>query len=117
MTKKTRILSLNSDFSVTGAGDEKGGTVSLTPQTAAPTSVQRLKITRIVDILQLTDLRNQGKFYAEIHEDAFDLLKMCSATRDWHRIVSQSGRGRSNAFLLRKAERISCLGSIRTATR
>jgi hypothetical protein len=33
-------------------------------------------VTRVVDILQLTDLRNQGKFFAEVHEDAFDLLTM-----------------------------------------
>lgn len=71
--KTTRILTLNSDFTVAGAGDEEGGAVTLT---VAPTNVQRLKVTRVVDILQLTDLRNQGKSYAEIHEDAFDLLTM-----------------------------------------
>ena len=71
--KTTQILTLNSDYTVTGAGDEEGGVVTLA---VAPTSVQRLKVTRVVDILQLTDLRNQGKFYAEIHEDVFDLLIM-----------------------------------------
>jgi hypothetical protein len=71
--KTTQILTLNSDFTVTGAGDEEGGVVTLV---VAPTAVQRLKVTRVVDILQLTDLRNQGKFYAEIHEDVFDLLIM-----------------------------------------
>lgn len=74
--KTTQILTLNSDYIVSGAGDEEGGAVTLTPQAAAPTAVQRLKVTRVVDILQLTDLRNQGKFYAEIHEDVFDLLIM-----------------------------------------
>lgn len=71
--KTTQILTLNSDFTVTGAVDEEGGVVTLV---VAPTAVQRLKVTRVVDILQLTDLRNQGKFYAEIHEDVFDLLIM-----------------------------------------
>lgn len=71
--KTTQILTLNSDFTVAGAGDEEGGDVTLV---VAPTAVQRLKVTRVVDILQLTDLRNQGKFYAEIHEDVFDLLIM-----------------------------------------
>lgn len=71
--KTTQILTLNSDFTVTGAGDEEGGVVTLV---VAPTAAQRLKVTRVVDILQLTDLRNQGKFYAEIHEDVFDLLIM-----------------------------------------
>lgn len=69
----TKILTLNSDYTVTGAGVDEGGQVTLA---VAPASSQRLKVTRIVDVLQLTDLRNQGKFYAEIHEDAFDLLTM-----------------------------------------
>jgi len=69
----TQVLTLNSDYSVTGAGDDEGGAVTLE---VAPTLNQRLKITRVVDIVQLTELRNQGKFYAETHEDAFDLLTM-----------------------------------------
>lgn len=69
----TQVLTLNSDYSVTGAGDDEGGAVTLE---VAPTLDQRLKITRVVDIVQLTELRNQGKFYAEIHEDALDLLTM-----------------------------------------
>ncbi|OYW87813.1 MAG: hypothetical protein B7Z23_13420, partial [Pseudomonadales bacterium 32-61-5] len=48
--KTTQILTLNSDFTVTGAGDEEGGAVTLA---VAPTDVQRLKVSRIVDILQL----------------------------------------------------------------
>ncbi|MBA1234794.1 hypothetical protein G7Z98_09535 [Pseudomonas stutzeri] len=67
-------LTLNSDYTASGAGNEEGGAIHLL--IAAPTNQQKVKIVRKVDILQLTDLRNQGKFYAEVHEDVFDLLIM-----------------------------------------
>ncbi|MGK9045819.1 hypothetical protein KXR63_00465 [Stutzerimonas chloritidismutans] len=66
-------LTLNSDYTVSGEGDEEGGLINVV---VAPATGKRLKVTRVVDILQLTDLRNQGKFFAEVHEDAFDLLTM-----------------------------------------
>ncbi len=31
---------------------------------------------RVLDVVQDTDLRNQGKFFPEVHEDAFDYLTM-----------------------------------------
>lgn len=73
VTGVTTTLSLNSDYTVDGAGDENGGTIAFT---AAPLSTETVKVTRHVDLLQLTDLRNQGKFYAEVHEDVFDKLVM-----------------------------------------
>lgn len=66
-------LTLNSDYTVSGEGDEEGGLINVV---VAPAEGKRLKVTRLVDILQLTDLRNQGKFFAEVHEDALDLLTM-----------------------------------------
>lgn len=66
-------LTLNSDYTVSGEGDEEGGLINVV---VAPQVGKRLFVSRIVDILQLTDLRNQGKFFAEVHEDAFDLLTM-----------------------------------------
>ena len=66
-------LTLNSDYTVSGEGDESGGLINVV---TAPLAGQRLIVSRIVDILQLVDLRNQGKFFAEVHEDAFDLLTM-----------------------------------------
>jgi len=66
-------LTLNSNYTVSGEGDEEGGLINVV---VAPAVGQRLKVTRIVDILQLMDLRNQGKFFPEVHEDAFDLLTM-----------------------------------------
>lgn len=66
-------LTLNSDYTVSGEGDEEGGLINVV---TAPAAGKRLLVSRIVDILQLVDLRNQGKFFAEVHEDAFDLLTM-----------------------------------------
>jgi hypothetical protein len=66
-------LTLNSDYTVSGEGDEEGGSITVL---VAPTASQRLTVIRRVDILQLLDLRNQGKFFAEVHEAAFDLLTM-----------------------------------------
>ena len=67
------LLTLNSDYTVSGEGNEEGGLINVV---VAPAVGQRLKVSRVVDILQMTDLRNQGKFFAEVHEDAFDLLTM-----------------------------------------
>jgi len=72
-TGVSTTLTLNSDYTVSGEGDEEGGLINVV---VAPAAGQRLKVSRIVDILQLLDLRNQGKFFAEVHEDAFDLLTM-----------------------------------------
>lgn len=67
------VQSLNSDYTVSGAGDDEGGAIHFI---SPPSSQQKVKVLRVVDILQLTDLRNQGEFYAEVHEDVFDLLVM-----------------------------------------
>ena len=72
-TGETTTLTLNSDYSVAGAGVEEGGSITFSQ---APTSAESIKVTRVVDLLQLTDLRNQGKFYAEVHEEVFDKLVM-----------------------------------------
>ena len=72
-------LTLNSDYTVSGEGDEEGGLINVV---VAPATGKRLKVTRLVDILQLTDLRNQGKFFAEVHEAAFDLLTMIAQQHD-----------------------------------
>lgn len=66
-------LTLGTDYTVTGAGSYNGGAVVLS--TALPTSY-RLTIERVLSIKQETDLRNQGEFLAETHEDAFDRLTM-----------------------------------------
>lgn len=64
------LLTLYSDYTVTGAGDENGGSITLTSGPLA--TGKRVVTKRVISVLQLTDLRNQGKFFAEVHEDSFD---------------------------------------------
>lgn len=78
-TGEASLLTLNSDYTVSGEGDEEGGLINVV---VPPAAGKRIKVTRVVDILQLTDLRNQGKFFAEVHEDAFDLLTMIAQQHD-----------------------------------
>lgn len=67
------VLTLDTDYTVTGAGGYTGGNVILA---AALTSGYQISISRELPVTQETDLRNQGKFFAEVHEDAFDKLTM-----------------------------------------
>lgn len=62
-------LVLNTDYTVSGIGKYAGGNVVLT--TVLPTGY-RLAIERALPITQETDLRNQGAYFAETHEDVFD---------------------------------------------
>lgn len=65
-------LVLGTDYTVTGVG-ASGGKVVLTTPLATGWAIS---IDRNLPIVQETDLRNQGTFYAETHEDAFDYLTM-----------------------------------------
>lgn len=58
------------DYSVTGVGSANGGAITLV--SGALPSGYRLSIRRVVAIVQETDLRNQGLFFAQTHEDQFD---------------------------------------------
>ncbi|MEH2922405.1 right-handed parallel beta-helix repeat-containing protein [Samsonia erythrinae] len=66
-------LVLNTDYTLTGVKSYSGGNVILT--NALPIG-WRILLERNMPLLQGTDLRNQGKFFAEVHEDAFDKLTM-----------------------------------------
>ncbi|AYC20056.1 hypothetical protein DZA65_03181 [Dickeya dianthicola] len=66
-------LTLNTDYTVSYAGAYAGGNVTLA---AALASGHQISIARELPITQDTDLRNQGKFFAEVHEDALDKLTM-----------------------------------------
>ena len=66
-------LVLNTDYTVSGAGSYNGGSVTLG---SALASGDTITIQRVLDITQETDLRNQGAFFAETHEDVFDRLVM-----------------------------------------
>jgi len=67
-------LAVDTDFTVSGVGDTTGGSITLTAGNL-PTSYL-LTIRRIRALTQGTDIRNQGDFFPEIHEDAFDDLVM-----------------------------------------
>lgn len=64
---------LGVDYTVTGAGSFSGGNVVTSLPVASGITIS---ITRNLPVVQETDLRNQGKFFAEVHEDAFDYLTM-----------------------------------------
>lgn len=66
-------LRLGTDYTVTGANKSTGGKVILTKPLA---NGHKISIARDIPITQETSFRNQGKFLAETHEDAFDYLTM-----------------------------------------
>jgi hypothetical protein len=67
---------------VNGAGDESGGSIDLVNSSQAwltsgkLTSGYILSIRRVRPLTQDTDIRNQGDFFPESHEDEFDKLTM-----------------------------------------
>ncbi len=74
-------LVLDTDYTVTGAGGYNGGNVILSMALA---NGYKISISRELPATQETDLRNQGKFFAEVHEDAFDKLTMLiQQVRSW----------------------------------
>ncbi len=67
-------LLLNTDFTVTGVEDPNGGTIVLTAGNLATNF--ELTIRRVRPLAQNTDIRNQGDFFPEVHEDSFDNATM-----------------------------------------
>lgn len=76
-------LVITTDYTVTGAGGASGGTIVLVDNGQAwldgdgdLLTDYALTIRRVLPLIQETDIRNQGAFYPEIHEDQFDKLIM-----------------------------------------
>ena len=67
------ILVLDTDYTVAGAGGYTGGNIILSTPLS---SGYQISISRELPVTQETDLRNQGNFFPEVHEDAFDKLTM-----------------------------------------
>lgn len=67
-------LVLNTDYTVTGVGGVSGGNIVLTAGNLATGHI--LVIRRVRALTQTTDIRNQGTFYPEAHENVFDKLVM-----------------------------------------
>ncbi len=68
------LLVLDTDYTVIGAGDTSGGSITLTAGNLPSDYI--LTIRRVVPVTQETDFRNQGDFFPDIHEDQFDLTTM-----------------------------------------
>ncbi|HFS8111065.1 TPA: right-handed parallel beta-helix repeat-containing protein [Enterobacter asburiae] len=73
LSENITVLVLDTDYTVTNAGGFNGGSVVLTSPLA---NGWQISIARELEPTQETDLRNQGKFFAEVHEDALDKLTM-----------------------------------------
>jgi hypothetical protein len=72
-TETITVLTLNTDYTVTGAGSRTGGKVKL----FSPLAFNwQISIERALPVTQETDIRNQGNFFPEVHEDVFDKLTM-----------------------------------------
>ncbi|WP_311752900.1 hypothetical protein [Proteus columbae] len=66
-------LKNGTDYFIVGVGSYFGGKVVLSKPLAED---WKILLERDLPVVQETDLRNQGKFFAEVHEDAFDYLTM-----------------------------------------
>jgi len=66
-------LTEGADYTLTGAGLETGGVINLSEVLLTG---EELIVYRVLDILQATSFINQGAFYPELHELAFDKLCM-----------------------------------------
>lgn len=76
-------LTKTTDYTVTGVTDDGGGTIVLVDAGQDWISASSyldtgfdLSVRRVVELKQETDIRNQGDFYPEVHEDVFDKLTM-----------------------------------------
>jgi len=74
------LLNYGTDYTVTGAGSYNGGSITLTAGNLP--FGYTLTIRRVLDLLQATDLRNQGAFLAETHERVFDRLVMIAQQQE-----------------------------------
>lgn len=80
-----RTLTLNTDYTVSGVGSYSGGTVILPAPLSNGWSIS---IERDLPVVQETDLRNQGRFFAESHENVFDYLTMLiQQSFSWRRLA------------------------------
>jgi len=75
-------LTIATDYTVTGVGDTGGGSVFLVNASQAWLTAGKLTtgyvltIRRVPSLTQTTDIRNQGDFFPESHEDTFDQIVM-----------------------------------------
>lgn len=78
----TTTLILNVDYTVDGVGDLGGGDITLSASHGNLANLANLSIRRVVDVVQETDIRNQGTYFPEVLEDALDRLVMIDLQQD-----------------------------------
>jgi hypothetical protein len=66
-------LIYGTNYTISGVGNSLGGNVSMM---AVPAVGTLLVFRRVLPLTQMTDLKNQGAFFPEVHEDEFDNLLM-----------------------------------------
>ena len=69
------VLTITTHYTVSGVGADSGSITYPVTGDALATG-EKLTIRRKQDFLQATDLQNQGGFFAEVHETAFDKQTM-----------------------------------------
>ena len=84
-TNVETTLAISTDYTVTGVGEASGGTIVLQGTGKAWQGTGSnlntgyvLSIRRVLALTQETDIRNQGDFFPEVHEDVFDKQVMIS---------------------------------------
>lgn len=77
-TQVTILLALGTDYTLTGAGlPEQFGVSPGKITTLSPVANgKQLYVERVMEVEQPTDVLNQARFFAEVHEDVFDRLTM-----------------------------------------
>jgi hypothetical protein len=90
------LLTYLTHYTVAGANDADGGTVTLTSGAATTYAGYTLDIRSNTPEAQPTSIRNQGRFLPEIHEDAFDNLSR--QVQDLRRRVNASIRYPDNVL-------------------
>jgi hypothetical protein len=66
-------MAIVTDYTVTGAGEASGGTVSFV---TAPPNGNAVTIERVMPFTQPADLSGEGRFFPETHEEAYDRITM-----------------------------------------
>lgn len=77
------VQTISTHYTVTGANNPNGGNVTML---TAPATGERLVVEIRLPLLQPTDIKNQGAFFPQIHEDQFD-----RACRQIQQIAADAG--------------------------
>lgn len=85
---------LTTNYTLTGALNDAGGQVTMIVAPPLTVPATRVLVQRVVSQVQPTSIRNQGKFFAEVHENVFDRLTM---------LIQQALSGVANSMQLNAA--------------